>query len=179
MRVIAGSARGTKLSTLEGQDIRPTLDRVKESIFNMIAFDLPGADVLDLFCGSGGLGIESLSRGADHVTFVDSHAPALSVTRQNLAKTHLEARASLVLSDSISFLKTTEKQFDIILLDPPYDSSLYTLALGEISRRQLLTPDGQIVLECDKIITPPFETSGFSIVREKNYGRVKILIMKV
>ncbi len=178
MRVISGSARGKKLCTLEGRDIRPTLDRVKESIFNMIAFDLPGAMVLDLFCGSGALGIEALSRGADHATFVDSNSPSLSVTKKNLDDTRLDSRSSCVLSDSLQFLETTAEQFDIIFIDPPYESALYQDVLDSILSRKLLKPDGQVVVELDKEMTPPFSCDGFSEKREKTYGRVKILIMK-
>lgn len=178
MRVISGSARGKKLCTLEGQDIRPTLDRVKESIFNMIAFDLPNATVLDLFCGSGALGIEALSRGADHATFVDSSSASLSVTKRNLDDTRLTFRASTVLSDSLQFLKTTKETYDMIFIDPPYESSLYQDVLDCILSCNLLKPDGQVVVELDKEMTPSFSTDGFSEKREKTYGRVKILIMK-
>jgi len=178
LRVISGSARGKKLRTIEGRDIRPTLDRVKESIFNMIAFELPGAMVLDLFCGSGALGIEALSRGAEHVTFVDNNPAALEIARKNLVDTHLNERASSVLSDSLDFLKTTTKQFDIIFIDPPYESTLYQDVLAEITSRKLLKPGGQVVVELDKMITPAFSVNDFSEQREKYYGRVKILIMK-
>lgn len=178
MRVISGSARGKKLYTLEGMDIRPTLDRVKESVFNMIAFDLPGAVVLDLFCGSGALGIEALSRGADHATFVDNNPKSLAVAQKNLTETHLADHATSVLSDSLVFLKTTTEQFDIIFIDPPYESTLYQDVLAEITSRKLLKPDGQVVVELDKMTTPAFSVDGFSSQREKYYGRVKILIMK-
>lgn len=178
MRVISGTARGKKLNTLEGQDIRPTLDRVKESIFNIIAFDLPDACVLDLFCGSGSLGIEALSRGARLAVFVDNCRKSVEVAQKNLEATHLQKKASLILADSIAFLKETNQTFDIIFLDPPYESSLYADALAEIVTRKLLNPGGQVIVECDKVRTPPFQCHGFSSQREKIYGRVKILIMK-
>lgn len=178
MRVIAGSARGKKLYALEGRDIRPTLDRVKESVFNMIALNLPGASVLDLFCGSGALGIEALSRGAHHADFVDSRKESLAVTDKNLKMTRLDKNASLILSDSIAFLKTTGQKFDVIFIDPPYESDLYEKSLQIIAERNILKPEGQIIVECDKLNTPAFDFCGFSIYRNKTYGRVKILIMK-
>ena len=146
MRVIAGSARGKKLYALEGRDIRPTLDRVKESVFNMIALNLPGASVLDLFCGSGALGIEALSRGAHHADFVDSRKESLAVTDKNLKMTRLDKNASLILSDSIAFLKTTGQKFDVIFIDPPYESDLYEKSLQFIAERNILKPEGQIIV---------------------------------
>ena len=172
LRVISGSARGKKLCTIEGRDIRPTLDRVKESIFNMIAFDLPGATVLDLFCGSGALGIEALSRGAKHATFVDNNAASLTITKKNLAETHLSDRAFSVLSDSLHFLETTTEQFDIIFIDPPYDSDLYERALEVIKKNNILADDGIIILEhpIDKSI----KYEGFELVKAKSYGNKQI-----
>lgn len=178
MRVISGSARKKTLYTTEGLDIRPTLDRVKESVFNIIAFDVPGASVLDLFCGSGALGIEALSRGAERAVFVDNNSASVSVTEKNLKLTGLEHRAHVVLSDSIEYLKRTNQKFDIIFIDPPYESGLYESVLSKIISAGLLNPDGKVIAECDKMKTPPFSTNGFSDVREKIYGRVKIMIMK-
>ncbi len=178
MRVISGSARGKKLCTTPGLDIRPTLDRVKESVFNMIAFDLPGASVLDLFCGSGALGIEALSRGADSAVFVDKHRESVNICEKNLKLTHLDKNASLVLSDSIDFLNTTNQKFDIIFIDPPYESDLYEKALSAISAHSLLAPGGQIIIESDMKLTPAFDCKTFNSCREKKYGRVRILIMK-
>jgi len=178
LRVISGSARGKKLLSPDGQDIRPTLDRVKESVFNMIAFSANDASVLDLFCGSGALGIEALSRGAREAVFVDADRKSIQITEKNLELTRLKPYATCVLSDSIAFLKTTDKQFDLIFLDPPYESFLYEKALNEIKVRNLLAPDGLLIVEFDKVLTPLFSHCGFSVQREKKYGRVKILIMK-
>ncbi len=178
MRVIAGSARGKKLESPKGFDIRPTLDRVKESVFNMIAFELSDSSVLDLFCGSGALGIEALSRGAKRAVFVDSSRTSLEVAQKNLEITRLSDRASLVFKDAISFLKTTTETFDIIFLDPPYESDLYEKVLFEIKKRGILSPAGLIVIEADDKISPQFSLDGFTVYRDKTYGRVKILIMK-
>ena len=178
MRVIAGSARGKKLQCVEGKDIRPTLDRVKESVFNMIAFDIPTASVLDLFSGSGALGIETLSRGAAHCTFVDSATDSINVTKKNVSDTKFGDISDVVKSDSIEFLNKTQRKFDIIFIDPPYESDLYEKSLYAIKSNGVLNPDGMIVLEYDTEITPPFETSEFETIKDKKYGRVKILIMK-
>lgn len=178
MRVISGSARGKKLCTTQGRDIRPTLDRVKESVFNMIAFDLPGTSVLDLFCGSGALGVEALSRGAENAVFVDSSRESIAVSEKNLKMTRLDNRASLVLSDSITFLNSTSRKFDIIFIDPPYESNLYEKALSAISARRILNANGLLIIESDIKSTPAFDLGKFKIHREKKYGRVKILIMK-
>ena len=119
MRVIAGSARGRKLKTLEGMDVRPTTDKVKEAIFSAIQFDLPDAAVLDLFAGSGQMGIEALSRGAASVVFVDRSARSLQVTRENLESVQFAEQAQLHQTEAQSFLQSTAMQFDIAILDPP------------------------------------------------------------
>jgi len=178
LRVISGSARGKKLLCANGNDIRPTLDRVKESVFNMIAFDVPDAHVLDLFSGSGALGIEALSRGAASCTFVDNAKDSLLITKTNLEATHLDSSAVVVSADSIDFLTKTDKKFDIIFIDPPYESDLYEKSLFKIKENRLLTGSGFIVLEYDTETTPPFDFCGFEIFKEKKYGRVKILLMK-
>lgn len=178
LRVIAGSARGKKLLSPEGMDIRPTLDRVKESVFNMIAFDLPDADVLDLFCGSGALGIEALSRGAKHAVMVDSSNKSLAVTAENLSATRLKESAELICSDSIRYLETTTKTFDIILIDPPYKAGLYEDVLSLIHRKNLLRPEGTIIVESAHDDPPEIPVGMFSVVREKKYGKVKILLIK-
>jgi len=178
LRVISGSARGKKLECPEGIDIRPTLDRVKESVFNMIAFDIADATVLDLFSGSGALGIEALSRGACHCVFVDKSSQSIDATRKNIEATRFGDASCVINADSIDFIKKTGKTFDIIFIDPPYESELYESSLRAIKDSGILSDDGFIVLEYDVNTTPPFKTSGFEIVKDKKYGRVKILIMK-
>ena len=120
MRVITGTARGVPLKAPRGMDTRPTMDQVKEGIFSAIQFEVEGRTALDLFAGSGQLGIEALSRGAAHCTFVDKGREPVSVIRENLKKTRLEERAEVVQADYSSYLKTCRRQFDLILLDPPY-----------------------------------------------------------
>ena len=129
MRVITGSARGRKLKTLEGNDVRPTTDRVKEAIFSVIQFDVQGARVLDLFAGSGQMGIEALSRGAKLAVFVDSSKQSLEVVRDNLKTTGLSSASRVVTMDYQSYLSGCKEQFDIAFLDPPYGKGILQQAL--------------------------------------------------
>ncbi len=178
LRVISGSVRGKKLLCAEGTDVRPTLDRVKESVFNMLAFDIPDACVLDLFSGSGSLGIEALSRGARHCTFIDNAEKSVAITKKNIESTHFDSLSTVLKCDSIDYISKTDKQFDIIFIDPPYESDLYFQALDKIRQKGILAENGLIVLEYDLELTPHFNTDGFEIIKDKKYGRVKILIMK-
>lgn len=120
MRVITGKARGVLLKTPEGMLTRPTSDRVKEALFSIVNFDLPGANVLDLFAGTGQLGIEALSRGAKRAVFVDAREDACKIVRENLRRTKLENEAKVVRSDYLDYLRRCKEKYDIILLDPPY-----------------------------------------------------------
>ena len=120
MRVITGKARGIVLKTPSGMATRPTADRVKEAIFNIIQFDIPTASVLDLFGGTGQLGIEALSRGANRAVFIDEREDACKLIKENLKRTKLEAYGRVIRSDYMPYLKSCKDKFDIILLDPPY-----------------------------------------------------------
>ena len=120
MRVITGKARGVNLKTPDGMQTRPTTDRVKEALFSIINFDIPGAKVLDLFGGTGQLGIEALSRGAASAVFVDAREESCRLIRENLKRTKLEGEGKVVRSDYLEYLSRCREQFDIILLDPPY-----------------------------------------------------------
>ena len=147
MRVITGTARGVPLKAPRGMDTRPTMDQVKEGIFSAIQFEVEGRTALDLFAGSGQLGIEAPSRGAAHCTFVDKGREPVSVIRENLKKTRLEERAEVVQADYSSYLKTCRRQFDLILLDPPYAEIFLETALKIISEIDILTNSGIIVCE--------------------------------
>ncbi len=177
MRVISGSARGTKLLSPEGLSVRPTHDRVKEALFSMLSANVLDASVLDLFAGSGALGIEALSRGASHAVFVDVSANSLHLVEDNLKKTHLIAQAQLCKSDYLAYVSTTNVAFDLIFLDPPYQEGFLMPALKKIKERDLLNPDGLIYCETEG--EPPTEiTDLFSVVRDKKYGRARILLLK-
>lgn len=177
MRVISGSAGGRKLISPETNNVRPTLDRVKEAVFNMISFDLLDADILDLFAGSGALGIEALSRGAKKAVFVDQESSSLSIVRQNLALTRLEDRAECIHKDFSSYLDSTSRSFDIIFLDPPYAAGFLEEALLKIRDRKLLNEGGTIVCELDSKDEYHI-LDGFQLYRDKKYGKARILLMK-
>ena len=147
MRVISGKARGVNLKTPAGTATRPTADRVKEAVFSIIQFDLPGATVLDLFGGTGQLGIEALSRGAKNAVFVDERDDACKLIRENLKRTKLEEEGRIIRSDYSAFLKSTSQKFDIIFLDPPYAEVFLENSLNLITQIDILQSGGIIVAE--------------------------------
>lgn len=172
MRVITGQARGRKLITVEGMDVRPTTDKVKESVFNIIQFDVPCAKVLDLFCGSGQMGIEALSRDADFCVFVDSSKKSQEVTKQNLANTNLYKKARVVAMDYQSFLTTTKDTFDIAFLDPPYHKNILPNALSLLVDK--MNENGIILCEHEDDEEIPQEVGKFRRVKQYHYGRICI-----
>lgn len=178
MRVISGKARGVNLKTPEGMQTRPTTDRVKEAVFSIIQFDIPGANVLDLFGGTGQLGIEALSRGADHAIFVDASDVACKLIKENLKRTKLEDFANIVRSDYLQYLSVTKEKFDIILLDPPYAEVFLENSLNRISEIDILKSNGIIVTErpIEKVLDWDFE--GFSRSRDYKYGSTLISIFR-
>ncbi len=177
VRVIAGLARGSKLICPPGLDVRPTHDRVKEALFSMLTGRITGAVVLDAFAGSGALGIEALSRGATHATFVDTSAASLQAVKTNLEKTHLQDQAELVQRDCLSYLSQADKAFDLILLDPPYQAGFLRPALELIYQNGLLASDGRIYCEAEDFSAISV-TDLFQIEREKKYGRAHVLLLK-
>ena len=175
MRVISGRARGTKLFAPEGLDTRPTLDRVREAVFSMIFGMTDGARVLDLFAGSGAMGLEALSRGAAECDFVDIAPAACKCIRQNLEKTRLEG-ATVFNTDFKSFLKKCTGGYDLIFLDPPYESGYYDNALDMIREQNLLADDGIIVAECAH--GDSFDPRGFEINRQRKYGKATVFLLQ-
>lgn len=176
MRVISGSLRGLRLESLSGLDTRPTLDRVKEALFSML-FDKSVDSVgLDLFSGSGALGIELLSRYGKECTFVDVSSDAVKVINTNIKKGRLEDRAYVERKDALDFIKTTSKKFDVIFLDPPYASGLYEEVLRVIRERGILSPEGVVTCECDAGYNFSFE--GFNIIKDKTYGKVRLVVLE-
>lgn len=132
MRVITGTARGMSLRTLEGDNVRPTTDKVKEAVFSIIQFEIEGRRILDLFAGSGQLGIEALSRGAESAVFVDADKNSVRIVKENLAKTKLDYKATVAQTDSLAFLSMTDRIFDIAFLDPPFSTGLLEKALSKV-----------------------------------------------
>ena len=175
MRVITGTARGRKLKEPENYDVRPTTDKVKESIFNISQFDIEGRKVLDLFAGTGQLGIEALSRGAREAVFVDDSPAAVKIIKENLKLTGFENYAGVVQGDSISYLSRGEK-FDIIFLDPPYNTKLMDFALESILKFDILRENGIIVCESRTEREMPALSEPYYMVKEYKYGKIKITL---
>ena len=178
MRVITGKARGIVLKTPTGMATRPTADRVKEAIFNIIQFDVPTASVLDLFGGTGQLGIEALSRGANRAVFIDEREDACRLIKENLKRTKLEAFGRVIRSDYMSYLKTCKDKFDIILLDPPYAEVFLENSLKMITEIDILQSSGIIVTERPLGKELPWEFPGFERSRDYKYGNTLITIYR-
>ena len=178
MRVITGKAKGVALKTPEGMLTRPTADRVKEALFSVIQFDVPGAVVLDLFGGTGQLGIEALSRGAKKTVFVDHQAKACDLIRENLRRCKLETQGQVVRGDYLEYLKRSKETFDIILLDPPYAEVFLENALKCITEIDILRSGGIIVTERPVEKDLDFEFPGFTRSRDYKYGKTLITIYR-
>lgn len=175
MRIISGKARGAKLFAPDGVDTRPTLDRVREAIFSMLTGSVEGACVLDLFAGSGAMGLEALSRGAEHADFADISREACRCVEKNIEKTRL-TDSSVARADFKSFLQSCAKKYDIIFLDPPYASEYYATAFELIKKNNLLADGGIIVAECDGAYE--LDTDGFEVCRQRRYGKAAVYILK-
>lgn len=176
MRVITGSARGRRLKELEGMETRPTTDRVKEGLFNILQFDIEGRRVLDLFAGTGQLGIECLSRGAASAVFVDRRADAVKLIRENLKVTELSDRAQVVSGDSVAYLKGQKERFDLILLDPPYAAGLLEPVLEHIAVFDILRPHGIIVAEHPVGMELPALQPPYRLHRNYRYGKIALTV---
>lgn len=178
MRVITGSARGRRLKELEGMETRPTTDRVKEGLFSALQFDIEGRKVLDLFAGTGQLGIECLSRGAASAVFVDRRADAVKLIRENLRLTGLEDRARVVAGDSMEYLKSIREPFDIIFLDPPYAAGLLEPAIAHIAKFDILAPHGIIAAEhpADRVL--PALAPPYRLHRTYRYGKIALTLYR-
>lgn len=182
MRIIAGSARGRRLRTLSGQAIRPTSDRVKEALFSILAsrFELVGAEILDLFAGSGALGIEALSRGAAHATFVEQSAPALAVLRANLEASGFSPQAHVLrarVDRGLEQLATTGKRFDGVLLDPPYGQGLVPETLRRIDDLGLVGAGGWVLAEHHIDDPVEAEYGALQLTRGRRYGKTCVALL--
>lgn len=178
MRVITGSAKGKTLKTPEGMLTRPTAERVKEAVFSAIQFDLPGGAVLDLFAGTGQLGIEALSRGASRAVFVDARQDACELVKENLRRTNLLPQSTVVRADYLSYLERCEEQFSLILLDPPYAEIFLENALKKISEIDILRKDAIIVTErpLGKELSGDFPN--FERSRDYKYGKTVVTFFR-
>lgn len=178
MRVIAGKAKGTVLKTPDGMLTRPTTDRVKEALFSIIQFELPGAAVLDLFGGTGQLGIEAVSRGAKRAVFVDARREACQLIRENLKKTRMEGEAQVVQSDYMEYLNRCRDQFNVIFLDPPYAEVFLENALKKITEIDILQSGGIIVAERPLGKDLPWEYDGFVRSKDYKYGKIMLTVYR-
>ncbi len=178
MRIIAGRAGGLKLKSLKGRDVRPTLDRVKESMFNIIAFYLPGAEVLDLFAGFGSLGIEALSRGANKADFVEIKRAHLKIIEDNLKKANFFDQAALYNQDVYLYLKSCSQKYDLIFMDPPYNKAMTAEAVQLIIENNLLKDNGLIISE-KSAEEEAADFNGLSIIKNKRYGNSLLTIYKL
>ncbi|MBE6854690.1 MAG: 16S rRNA (guanine(966)-N(2))-methyltransferase RsmD [Ruminococcus sp.] len=174
MRVITGTARGRRLRTLEGNDVRPTTEKVKEAMFSAIQFDLDGARVLDLFAGSGQLGIEALSRGAEHAVFVDASTQAAAIVRENLENTQLSDRALVVNRRAEDYLRTCTAEFDFAFLDPPYRNGILEELLPILAKK--LSNGGKIFCEHESDLVLPEKICGLVLKKVYKYGKIKLAL---
>ena len=150
MRIITGRAKGIRLKTLEGDATRPTAERVKEAVFSMIQFDMEGREVLDLFAGSGQMGLEAVSRGAEHAVLVDKSSDAIRIIEENAIKTKLAPDCTIKQADATEYIRRNRgKKFDIVFLDPPYASGLYAPILIALSEADMLKPSSMVICEGD------------------------------
>lgn len=173
LKIISGSLRGKTLTT-PSHSLRPTSSKVRGAIFNSIAPYLEEAAFLDLCAGSGAMGFEALSRGSKHATFVDSHPSAIAALKKNVASLDLAEQTTIVRSDAYTFLSKTTKIFDIIFVDPPYDSNLGARLIEQIDQGNFLTPCALVLLESPK---PLPTTSHLKLKKEKIYGNTSVYIL--
>lgn len=172
MRIITGSKRGKKLAALEGEQVRPTTDRVKEALFNILQFTIEGRRFLDLFAGSGQIGLEALSRGAAEAVFVDSLRDSIRVVEQNVKAAGFEDRSRIVQADFAAFLRGNREKFDIAFLDPPYNTGLLEQALPMAAEH--MNPGGLILCEHPRQEELPEQAGSFSKFRSYRYGKIAL-----
>ena len=181
MRIISGKARGTKLYTLDGTATRPTLDRVKESLFNIIQNDIKDSTVLDLFSGSGAIGLEFLSRGAKRAVLCDSSKDAIKIIKQNVQKTHFEEKVEVYNMEFTKLVERLQNQkFDIIYIDPPYATDFIKISLEKIIEYELVNENTKIIVETDDEtrILNQIEKMDVEITDKRKYGRATIIFLK-
>ncbi len=178
MRIIAGKAKGISLKTPDGFLTRPTADRVKEALFSIIQFDLPGAKVLDLFGGTGQLGLEAISRGAERTVFVDVRKDACNLIKENIRRTKMENQATVVQNDYKTYLTTTKDKFNIILLDPPYAEDFLENSLKIVTEIDILQSGGIIIAErpIEKALSLDFD--GFTRSKDYKYGKTYLTVYR-
>ena len=176
MRIITGKAKGCRLETLSGLDTRPTVERVKEGIFSAISFEIEGRRVLDLFAGSGQMGLEALSRGAASCVFVDRSRDAVQVIRRNMATARLAENAVVLCSEAEAYLQHCRERFGLVFLDPPYDAELLVPCLERLS--DLVEKGGAVLCESDRQTELPETVGNLCLERSYRYGRVAVRLYR-
>ena len=178
MRIISGKARGTKLYTLEGDITRPTLDRVKESLFNIIQNDIVGSSFLDMFSGSGAIGLEAASRRAKEVILCEKNKEAISVIKKNIEKTHLDVKLYEMPYEKM--LESLNEKIDIVYIDPPYKTDLAYESVKRILEKDLLNTDSLIIIETDEEerVIKQIDELEVEIINKRKYGRVHLIFLK-
>ena len=176
MRVITGTARGRKLVTPEGLEVRPTSDMAKEAIFSSIQYEVENCEMLDLFAGSGQMGVEALSRGARSVTFIDSDPKSIAAVKTNLKNCGFMEKSKVALMDSLSYIKNTTAAFDIAFLDPPYGKEIIDAVLPFVAEK--MKPYGVIICETERKEELPKEAGDFEIRKEYRYGKAKVTVYR-
>ena len=180
MRIITGTAKGIKLATLDGDATRPTSERAKEAVFSMIQFDIEGRDILDLYAGSGQMGLEALSRGAKSATFVDSSRAATDIIAANAKKTRLDASSRIITADCNGFISRLNEKYDIVFIDPPYALRAVAEALKGLLQKGALKKTCTIVCESaeeDIFEGEPELADRFNVLRKAKYGAAHITIL--
>ncbi|MBR3752369.1 MAG: 16S rRNA (guanine(966)-N(2))-methyltransferase RsmD [Ruminiclostridium sp.] len=178
MRVITGIARGRRLKEPSGMETRPTTDRVKEGIFSSIQFEVEGRKVLDLFGGTGQMGIEALSRGAAHCTFVDLQKQAAGIIRENVTSTGFSGQSTIIQGDALAFLSRCREKFDLIFLDPPYESGLLEKAMELITTIDIVSENGIIVCENGSKSGWPMVAEPYRMQKEYRYGKIRTALYR-
>lgn len=176
MRIISGTARGRRLKSLPGDDVRPTTDKVKEAIFSAIQFDIEGRRFLDLFAGSGQMGLEALSRGAQSATFVDSSAESIKICKDNVVSTGFSDSSKIVRNDALTFLSLTNEIFDIAFLDPPYGGGLLENVLTKLIDK--MSDYGIIICEHPPEVVLPEQVGDFGVYKRYRYGKINVTTYK-
>lgn len=176
MRIITGEYRGRRLDTPYGNDVRPTSDKVRESVFNLLMYDTEGAVFCDLFSGTGAMGLEALSRGAERAYFCDASRDSIRLIKTNIAKCRAEERARVMTGDYLSALRRLKEKIDIFYIDPPYMAGYYVPALKEIDSLDLLAENGIIIAEHKSDERLPGEVGRFKVFKEKKYGQTRLTL---
>jgi 16S rRNA (guanine(966)-N(2))-methyltransferase RsmD len=175
---VGGTSKGRRLKALKGLDIRPTSDKVKESIFNILGDKIIDAIFLDLCAGTGGIGVEALSRGAKEAVFVENNHRVVKLIKENLLLCNLEKNSEIVCCDTVKFLEDSDKRFDIIFFDPPYKSDLLEKAMAVFDRKELLNNNGILIIEHNSKTALPEETNSLILLKKYKYGDTTLSLYK-